>query len=227
MIGKPRLKPPPVDLVEFFDADQIEQGSDEWREMRRAIPTASCFADIMAEGDGKSRKNYLNKLAGEIMTGEAAEDFTNGAMLRGKEQEPEARAWYERTRFIDVKQVGFVRRTVRCPLGEDFMIGCSPDGQVGPRKGVEFKTEKPQLLIPRLERGAAGFPTEHRWQLIGTMWVCGWDEMDIVIFYRGMPANAVFTLKRDDALIAQLRNKVEIFNYDLQQLVAKIRKMGT
>lgn len=227
MTAKAKAKEPIADLVEFFDQEEIQQGSEEWRKLRCGIPTASCFADVMAEGEGKMRTKYLYRLAGEILTGEAAEDYKNGYMARGNEMEPEARDWYARTRFVDASPIGFVRRTVRSPMGEDFVVGCSPDSQVGPRKGLEIKTEKPELLIARLERGAAGFPTEHKWQVHGTMWVTDWQEMDVVIFYRGMPTNAVFTVRRDEAIIAQLRNKVEIFHYDLKQLVARIRKMGT
>lgn len=214
--------PPPKDEVEFIDVDQR---SEEWHALRSGIPTASRFADIMAGGDGKGRTGYLRQLAGEILSGEPAEMFQTKAMQRGIEMEPEIRDWYERTKFADLKQIGFVKRTVRRSFARDFVIGCSPDSQVGERRGLEIKTEKPELLVARLESGARGFPSEHRAQLQGTMLVCDWEEMDLVIGYGRMP-KAEFTLMRDDVYIARLLDELERFSYDLEQLVAKIKKMG-
>ena len=75
-----------------------EQNSPEWYEARRGIPTASEFAAIMSNGRGKAesltRRTYLNKLAGEIITGEAMEQATTFHMERGKIMEAEARKLY-------------------------------------------------------------------------------------------------------------------------------------
>lgn len=49
-----------------------EQGSADWYEARRGIPTASMFSTVMASGRGggesKTRRKYLLQLAGEILT---------------------------------------------------------------------------------------------------------------------------------------------------------------
>jgi hypothetical protein len=216
---------PPHDDVEFFD---VEQRSDDWFELRRGIPTASKFAVIMAEGrdgnDSITREKYMKLLAGEIVSGQVAESFRSEAMDRGTRMESEARDWYGRTRFADLTPVGFVRRTIRAPLGGDFVIGCSPDSQVGKRKGLEIKTMAPHLLGDVKERGAAGFPTGHRAQLQGSMWACDWDEMDLVLFYTGWPKPPVFSVPRDEAFIAKLKEQVERFDYELKQLVERWRR---
>lgn len=218
-------KAPPEDVVEFFD---VEQRSETWMELRRGLPTASKFAIIMAEGkDGDAsvtREKYMKLLAGEIVSGQVAESLKSEAMDRGTRMEPEARQWYERTRFADLTPVGFVRRTVRVPLGQDFVVGCSPDSQVGKRKGLEIKTMAPHLLGDVAERGAAGFPVGHRAQLQGTMWACDWDEMDLVLYYTGWPKPPVFTITRDGAFIAKLKEQVERFDYELKQLVERWRR---
>jgi hypothetical protein len=73
-------------MIEIFD---FPQNSPEWFEARRGIATASMFATIQASGKGggesKTRATYLRKLAGEIITGKPAENFSNGAMQRGHE----------------------------------------------------------------------------------------------------------------------------------------------
>jgi len=220
-----RAKPkPPQDEVEFFD--DVEQGSDEWKRLRLGLPTSSKFSAILAEGEGKMRTAYLYQLAGEILSGEPYEGFRNSAMERGNLMEPEARDFYARTRFVDLTPVGFIRRTVRCPLGTDFVIGASPDAQVDKRKGLELKTMAPHLIIEVALRGAAGLPPQFRAQIQGTMWVADWDEMDLMIFYRGMPIAPTFTIVRDDTYIMRLRDNVERFSYDLRKLVERIKAMG-
>jgi hypothetical protein len=217
-------KKPPEDTVEFFD---VEQRTDAWLELRRGIPTTSKFATIIAEGkDGnasKTREDYMERLAGEIISGQVAESFRNEVMDRGNRVEPEARSWYERTRFADLTQIGFVRRTVRVPLGGDFVIGCSPDSGVTKRKGLEIKSVAPHLLVRGKRRGAGGFPPEHRAQLQGTMWACDWDEMDLVLYFPGWPNPPVFTVQRDDQYIARLKDEVERFDYELKRLVEQCR----
>jgi hypothetical protein len=212
------------DSVEFIDCEQL---SDAWWKARLGIPTSSRFSAVLAEGEGKMRDLYMRQLAGEIITGEPCETFSSAAMERGRAMELEARVYYERTRFITVDPIGFVKRTVRTPVGPDFVIGASPDGKVGPRKGVEFKTMRPDLMIALLDKGAQGFPAEHRAQCQGTMFVCDWDEIDLIIWYRGMPRAAEFYVVRDDAYIRRLRDECERFAFELNKLVDKVRNMGS
>ena len=82
-------------MLEIVDC---EQGSEAWFRARMGIPTASEFATVMAKGrDGgasKTRAKYMRQLAGEIITGEPMESYSNGHMERGKEWEPDARDAY-------------------------------------------------------------------------------------------------------------------------------------
>jgi hypothetical protein len=218
-----KLKPKPIeDEVEFFY--DIVQGSPEWRELRRGIPTAGGFDKVLAKG-GLMRTGYLRRLAAEQISGYVSETYVNADMQRGLEWEPEARDWYARTRFADLTAVGHVHRTVRCPLGADFIVGASPDSQVSATKGLEIKTLRMDLQVALLDKGAVGFPVEHRHQLQGAMFVCGWNEMDLLCYSRGLPG-AVFTKLRDELYIKNLRDELERFAYDLNQLIARIKAMG-
>jgi hypothetical protein len=204
----------------------VEQGSPEWFELRRGIPTASNFAAVMANGrDGGesiTRGKLLDRLAGEILSGELAETFSNAAMERGKAMEAEARAWYERTRLANLKPVGFVRR--KLPSGR--YIGCSPDSEVEGGRGLEIKTKTPELIVGMLKAGGATAPKEFRAQLQGTLLITGWQSIDLVIFYRGMPVNPTFTIIRDQAYITELSSALEVFDFDLRQLVKNIQRMA-
>lgn len=214
--------------VEIFE--DVEQGSDEWMDLRLGVPTASNFHIIMADGrDGeasKTRTSLLYKLAGEILTSKPAEGdyrskFITAAMERGKEMEPLARAHYASTHFGKLREVGFMRR--KLPLGR--YVGASPDGLIGEKKGLEIKTMAPHRMIPRLLKGA-GMMTEHRPQVFGTMWVGNLDEVDLQLFYEGMPVAPVYNVKRDAGYIKEISDAVERFDFELNELVKKIRSMG-
>lgn len=225
---KPAKKPAPYP-VEIFD--DVAQGTDDWHLLKRGIPSASNFDAVLAEGrDGdasKTRAKYMRRLAGEILTGEIAETFKSEAMKRGNAMEPEALAWYERAHLVDLERVGFARRTMTRPLGSNFLIGCSPDAIVPKRrKAVEVKTMNPDLLIEAALKGAAGFPTEHRAQVQGTMLVLDYESVDLILFYRGWRAPLKFEVKRDDAYIAKLTDALERFDYELQDLVKRVKQSG-
>lgn len=220
-MGKPAKKPaPPKSLLTIVD---VEQGSDEWFKARLGLPTASHFAVIMAqgvEGDALTRTQYLYRLAGEIITQRVAEEtFKSRAMERGKEMEPEAIADYERRKGLEVRRVG---------LGINFAglrrCGASPDGLVGFDGGLETKTMRPDLMIPLLLKGAAMQPA-HRAQVQGNLHVWERDWFDFKVFYTGMPDFTV-RVHRDDRYIRELDNQIQIFNFDLKNLVDKLRTMG-
>lgn len=227
---KAPAKPKVVDdIVEVFDCPQR---SEEWYELRRGVPTASVFATILANGkdggESATRRDLLRRLAGERITGVPADTVVTRDMQRGIDMEPAARDYYARTRFVELEQVGFVRRTIHNPFGPPLIVGCSPDSFVGTKrkKLLQIKTMKPELLIALAEKGAAGFPSEHRAQCQGEMWVAGVDELDLMIYYDGMPVAPTFAMRRDEAYSKMLRDACEVFEYELRKLVEKIQAMG-
>lgn len=225
---KPAAKPAaPADLIEFFP--DLVQGSEEWFDVRRGILTASNFKIILRDGvdggDSKTREKLLYTIAGEKLTGKTEETFRSEAMKRGTAMEPKALAYYARTSFgADVQKVGFVRRTIVTPLGRKIVVGASPDAQVGPRKGLEIKTLKPDLLIAQMKRST--YPSEHRAQVHGTMFCADWDEMDVLLFHEGMPYAPKYGVHRDDVFVKQIVQEIERFDYELELLMKDLRAMG-
>ena len=210
---------PQIEIIE------CEQGSDVWKKVRLGLPTASNFSAILASGkdggESKTRRDYMYRLAGEILTGEPTENYKNAFMDRGNQMEEEARAYYSRTNFVELEHPGFIKRTL--PSG--VIVGASPDSLVkDTRGGLEIKTQAPHLLIEQLIRGT--FPTEHRAQTQGVMWVADLEWLDLMLFYRGMPVAPKFRIERDENYIRDLSNAVEVFAYDLKRLVERIRAMG-
>jgi len=195
-----------------------DQNSPEWFKARMGIPTASEFATVMAKGkgggDSKTRQTYLYKLAGEIITGEPMESYSNAHMERGKLMENEARTLYEFMTDQSCERVGFIRSGRK---------GASPDSLVGSDGLVEIKTKLPHLLIEALLRGE--FPPEHKAQCQGQLWVAERDWLDIAIYWPGMPL-FVTTATRDEAYIRDLSDGIDAFNEELDRIVDRVRAFG-
>lgn len=197
---------------------ECEQGTPEWLAARAGIPTASEFHTVMAVGKqgGKSvtRVAYLNKLAGEILTGEPMESYVSAAMERGSLMEDEARDLYAFQYNVEPRRVGFVRN------GEK---GASPDSLIGESGGLEIKSAAAHIQIARLLDG--GLPSEHKAQVQGNLWVCEREWWDFCSYCPKLPMLRV-RVYRDETYIAKIANEVELFNIELQQTVEYIRKYG-
>lgn len=194
------------------------QGSAEWFSCRAGIPTASEFATVMASGrDGgasKTRRTYMLKLAGEIITGQPSESYSNAHMERGHEMEPEARDLYAFTRRAEPKIVGFIRNGDK---------GASPDSLIGDAGMLEIKTKLPHLHIDCLLRDE--FPAEHKAQCQGALWVAEREWIDIAVYWPGLPL-FVKRATRDEEYIAKLSEAVDLFNEQLADVVEQVRRYG-
>jgi hypothetical protein len=195
-----------------------EQGTPEWFAARKGIPTASKFATVMAVGakGGKSvtRVDYLNKLAGEILTGEPMASYSNEDMERGKAQEDEARLLYAFMHDVEPERVGFI---------VNHGAGCSPDSLLPGQGGLEIKSAAPHIQIARLLKDE--LPSEHKAQVQGGMWVAERQWWDFVSYCPGLPL-FVLRVERDEEYIKKLAREVNLFNVELEQTVDYIRKLG-
>ena len=192
------------------------QNSPEWYAARLGIPTASRFKDVIAKGQGLTRRKYLYTLAGERLTGEQAESYTNEAMERGHALEAEARERYAFQRDAEPQLVGFMRRKV----GEHW-IGASPDALLGEHGLLEIKTKAPHLQLECLDGGR--LPPDHVAQVQGQLWVSGRQWCDFVSYWPKLPLFVV-RVERDDAYIATLSVEVMAFCEELEALTNKYRR---
>lgn len=211
-----REPPPPAELVYYED---LIQGSDEWFGVRRGKATASEFSTIMSSSDAALTRNKLmRQLAGEVLTEQPRESFSNKHTERGKELEPLARAFYERSRFVTVKQVGFI-------WNPDVQAGWSPDGLVEDDGAVEIKCVLPEILIGILERGV--FPPEHRAQCFGGAFLVGRRRWcDLVIYSHEKMPKFVARVTPNEVYQREIKNAIEVFNWDLGKLIERMRKLG-
>lgn len=197
--------------------EELEQGTDLWMQTRMGLPTASMFHAVLAKGrsgaPSKTRQTYMNKLAGEIITGTLTESFSTPAMERGHEMEVLARQLYEFESGNTVKEVGFILNGRQ---------GCSPDGLIDDDGMTEIKSKAPHILIDVLLKDE--MPKEHAAQVQGQMMVAEREWCDFVAFYTGMPM-LTKRIYRDEDYIKTLRVELELFNNQLEDLVEKIRGM--
>lgn len=201
-------------MPEIFQ--DLEQGSEEWFAVRAGLPTASEFKTVRANGKGGSesvtRAKYMRQLAGEILTGEPAPaGYSNDHMLRGQEQEDDARRLFSLITDYEPIRVGFVR---------EGRAGCSPDSLIGEDAGLEIKCAIPAVQIERLQLGR--LPPEHVAQVQGSLWVTGRQRWHFVSYCPRLPP-LIVRVERDEAYIEQLARDVEAFNQELDNIVQSIR----
>lgn len=208
-----------VQIVEIIR--DIEQGTDEWKQLRLGLITASRFSDVLAKGRGgapsKTRNSYMLQLAAEILTGEPQDSFKNEYMEWGNQTEPQARAMYELDSGNTVEQVSFVRSQWR-------RVGISPDGLVGDKGGLEIKCPKTTTQIETYLRGE--MPPCHKAQVQGSMWIAERDWWDFVSFDPRINGEASYfcvRVERDEDYIKDLSEKCYEFEKELEHLIEKLR----
>jgi len=194
------------------------QNSPEWYRVRAGMPTASEFATVMASGKGGSpsvtRRTYMMKLAGEILTGEPMENYSNAYMERGKAMEEMAREKYAFDTDAEPQLVGFI---------SNRGAGCSPDSLIGERGLLEIKTKAPHLHIEAMFRD--DIPPEHRAQCQGQLWVADREWLDLAIYWPKLPL-IVRRVTRDEPYIREIAMAVSAFNAELEQIVERVRRYG-
>lgn len=198
--------------IEILDC---EQGTPEWLQARMGMPTASMFGAVMAKGEGKVRRSYMMKLAGEIITGEPVETYSNDDMERGKVAEPELLDRYAFQTDNFVRRVGFIRNGTK---------GWSPDGLIDDDGAVEIKSAAPHVLLDILDTGKP--PTKHTPQCQGGLWVGDRKWIDLVIgsTSKKLPL-FIYRHHRNEAEIKKIAGEVAAFNVELRAFVERIRSM--
>jgi len=150
----------------------LEQGTDEWKAIRKGKPSTSKFSSIITAAKGelsKSRVEYMRELIAECFAPEWEEFTGNRYTDRGTEMEPEARESFVAETQLDVTEVGGV-------LADDGVTWCSPDGLVLLSEteiltGLEIKCPSPRVHIGYIIDGV--LPAAYKQQVHGAMAITG------------------------------------------------------
>lgn len=200
---------------------ECAQGTTLWLELRKGIPTASLFDNIMTAGMKKSESQeaYLHHLLAERVLGKVIDGFKSQWMAHGNDYEDSAVAAYELSHNVNTRKIGFV-------VTDDGLVGCSPDRFIDeePDGGVEAKAPSPAVHISYL-LASIGASKKFKVQLQGQCWVCEKEWIDIISYCPGFP-DAVFRTYRDEVFIKELAAHVRAFSGRLEELANQFKEKG-
>lgn len=128
--------------------DDITQGSPEWLALRCGILTASemklIVTPTLKAASNDKERSHMYELLAQRITGYVEPSYISDSMLRGMEDEIEARLQYAKT-YAPVQEVGFITNDKW-----GFTIGYSPDALVGDDGLIECKSRNQKYQIMTL-----------------------------------------------------------------------------
>ena len=194
---------------------ECEQGSDEWFALRIGSIGGSSISSVVAGGKGKTRATLLYRLAGEILSGEKYEGYSNDHMLRGIEQEADARSLYEFMTDSQVDQVALVKGNE----GEHY----SPDGLVNTDGFIEIKSTIPSVHIETIitEKIPGAYYKQVQWGLH----ICDRQYCDFISYSPTVTDKPIWIkrVERDVKVMGDLIYGAHKFKIELTEIVKKIK----
>lgn len=235
-------------MIQIIDC---AQGTQEWFEVRKGIPTASEFSTVMAEGkEGLLPAAIMDAMVKGGCTAEQLAGAVKAARARGASPS-QARLKYLRTLAGEVirgtpEEEGFTNAAMERgkvmeaeardlyafargvePVEVGFVrngnAGASPDSLIGDDGGLEIKTALAHIQIERLQKGE--LPSEHKAQVHGNLWITERAWWDFVSYSPGLPP-LIVRVERDETYIAKIAAAVDAFNSELAEVVEKVRRYG-
>lgn len=197
----------------------IEQGSQEWLDLRLGKVTASRIKDVMTNGKGgalsKAAESYMIELVAEILTGTPKPFFENDAMRWGTANEPVAKAMFELREDIEVDEVAFIEHS-------EF-IGMSPDGLIGSDGLIEIKCPNTSTQIKRALSG--DYSSDYKAQIQMQLWVSDREYCYFLSYDPRLDCGASYLLEkveRDDKYISDMKEKTESFVEQMKAMIFKL-----
>lgn len=181
------------------------QGSEEWRLLRAGKITGSRFRAVMDLNKrtglpNKPRRDLVQALRMELMTGQPDYVEPNEYMAHGSRCEPIACATYEFLHDCRVEHVAWIQHPTLA------YVGFSPDGLLGDDGLIEIKSP---ALEPRhmrtVESGKC--PDDYIAQVLGGLWVSGRKWAKFVSFWEPTHDLCVVHVERDEQYIKRLADE--------------------
>lgn len=173
--------------VKYYN--DIVQRSPEWYAARLGLLTASEMKYIITVkkleySESKETNSHLYELLAQRMTKYVEPNFQNFDMLRGIDDELDAKRYYEEN-YAKVTDCGFITNDKW-----GFTLGYSPDGLVGEDGIIEVKGRKQKFQIETILSGK--MPEEFLIQVQTGLLVSERKWCDFISFCGGMP---MFTVR--------------------------------
>ena len=182
----------------------IEQGSQEWLQLRLGVATASYFKKIITStgAESASLKDYAFELASDSLLTEPEASFQSEAMIRGNELEEEARSYYSFVNDVKIDQVTFIKKDE---------IGYSPDGLIGDNGLIEIKCPLKKNHLKYLIDNK--LPSEYKPQVQGGLYISEREYCDFISYhplFKDDKKMLVVRVYRDEEYIKKLKQFVSI-----------------
>ena len=166
--------------------NDLVQGSDEWLAARCGLLTASEMKLILTPtlkvASNDKERAHLYELLAQRVTGYVEPTYISEDMLRGHDDELEARHIYSK-HFAPVTEVGFITND-----RWGFTIGYSPDGLVGDDGLIECKSRRQKYQVQTIIEWVEGIaPAEYLLQCQTGMLVAEREWCDLISYSGGLP----------------------------------------
>lgn len=198
------------------------QGSDEWRQARCGLLTASEMDRIITPTTLKysasdKERTHLYELAAQRITSFVEEQRLSPDMERGIEEEPYARHVYSQ-HYGAVEEVGFVVND-GFKVDDDwtFAIGASPDGFIGDEGLLEIKAPRQKKQFVTIVSDE--LPAEHVIQVQTELLVAERRWCDFVSFHGGMPMCTIRVMA-DPEVQKAIVEVATVFHKKLRAIIA-------
>lgn len=204
-------------MITYFD---IEQRTPEWIEARRGILTASEMKRIITPSlkvaNNDKTRAHVYEIAAQRITGRVDEAYVGDDMLRGMEEELDAKITYN-THCAPIHEVGFIIRDFG-----GFVIGYSPDGLVGDNGLIECKSRRQSFQVQTIVN--EDMPDDYLIQVQTGLLVSRRSWCDFVSYSGGMPM-AVFRILPDEAVQSAIVNAARVFEGRVSDVIDDYMKV--
>jgi exodeoxyribonuclease (lambda-induced) len=194
-----------------------EQGTDEWKNLKLSVISASNILKALAKKGTETRNSYMMELIGQLATRQF--DEINAKNLEyGKINESAARAQYEFETGNKIEEIGFI-------YTYDKRMGASPDGIMPSiKKGLELK-------CPATARVHADFlcndkiKPEYYAQVQFSLYVSGYKSWDFSSFHPNFKTAMlkIVTIFPDHEMFKRFDEELPLF---IKEMDEKLEKIG-
>lgn len=169
----------------------VAQGSADWFKLRCGLLTASemklIITPTLKVANNDKERAHLYALLAQRVAGYAEDTYEGFDMLRGREDEIDARIKYSEN-YASVEDCGFITNDKW-----GFTLGYSPDGLVGEGGLIEAKSRKHKFQVETLLDSVPQdtIPDEFMIQVQMGLLVSERDWCDFISFSAGLPMATV------------------------------------
>ena len=197
----------------------LHQGSEEWHAARCGLLTASEMKLILTPtlriASNDKERAHLYELLAQRITGYVEPTYIGDDMIRGHEDEIEARIIYAE-KYAPVTECGFVTNDKW-----GFTLGCSPDGLVDDDGMIECKSRRQKYQVETIINGT--MPDDYALQVQTALLVTERRWCDFISYCGGLPMVTIRVFP-DPQVQAAILGAAALFEEKIAQRLEEYRE---